>query len=307
MHLDNDETGEIISNNGVGIAAPEDAGNTAAEDRGDVVQPATVTGIGPGTEPAGVITPVPGTKQVDEPEIDDRKPAAIPKARFDEVNQKRKDAEAELEVAKQELERIRQMPPAAAPAVAPALDVSMDDQERAYMEAMMEGDTDKALEIRRQINATLIDQAETRVESRNQARQTASLAQTVANSAVEDFPYLDTEEGAVALGLIIDSRDAKIARGMPAHQALREAVETIAPRFVPASNPTGVLPDKAPIVDTRSQAALVRGSADSLKQPPSVQAGIGNRATPVNPDVERMDEAQFAALSDAEKRRMRGD
>lgn len=282
-----DLDGEVISTNG----SPVDTPNGEAEDRGDVVQ----------LEDAPEAKPEAKAPAAEESE--DRKLATIPKPRFDEVNERRKQVERELEEANRELERLRQ--PAAKPAVQDASS-STDDKEQAYIDAMMDGDADKAKAIRREINADLLAEAETRFESRNQAKQTANLAQAEATAAVENYPYLDTEEGAVALALIIDARDAKIARGVPAHQALREAVETIAPKFAP-DTPTGALQGKAPIVDTRSQDALKRGAADSQKQPPSVQAGIGNRANPINPDVLKLDEDQFAALSKAEKSRMRGD
>lgn len=294
--MSNDNDSSVID-----LDTPTD---TAAEDRGDVV---TLDAPEPAVERASEKT------EPEEQQEDTHKPG-IPKARFDEVNERRKEAERQLAEAQQQIEQLKQRP-----TETKALDVpqaqqptgfDMKAQEKAYTDAMMEGDTDKALQIREAINNAILDEAETRAErrysQRETERQTGDLVQKSIDESLQAYPYLDTEAGADALSLIMASRDAKIRAGTPPHQAIREAVELIAPKFAP-DTPTRVLPTSASIVDTRSADALRRGAADSNKQPPQMQAGIGNRATAAVPDVGAMTEAQFDALSDAEKRRLRGD
>ena len=282
----------------------ENPTDTAAEDRGDVVVLDT-----PPAEKVAEKQPA----DVEDAQEDTHKPG-IPKARFDEVNERRKEAERQLAEAQQQIEQLKQRP---AETKAPEVPQSqqptgfdMKAQEKAYTDAMMEGDTDKALQIREAINNAILDEAETRAErrysERESARQTGDLVQKSIDESLQAYPYLDTEAGTDALSLITASRDAKIRAGTPPHQAIREAVELIAPKFAP-DTPTRVLPASASIVDTRSADALRRGAADSNKQPPQMQAGIGNRATAAVPDVGAMDDDQFAAMSDADKRRLRGD
>jgi hypothetical protein len=282
------DLGELISSNGVATEP------TGTEDRGDVV----ATKLGEEL-PVKEVARAEPKKEADE-ELEDHKPVTIPKARFDEVNTKRKDAEAQLEAANRELELLRQPKKEAAPAAQP---VDLDDKEQAYMDAMFEGDAAKAKEIRREINAELIQQAEQRMESKSYQRESANMLMAEAAQTIKDYPYLDTPEGAEALEIIKASRDAKINNGMAHHQALHEAVAMIAPKFAPAAEAG----ERKPVADTRTEQALRRGAADSNLQPPAVQAGIGNRATPIKPNVERMDEDQFAALSKAEKAALRGD
>ena len=293
----------------IDLNATDETANTN-EDRGDVVS----------TSPSATAVQTPEKTETnaqaaaDTAAADDVHKHGIPKARFDEVNERRKQAENELEQTRDELARIKQA--AAHPAnTASATDTAqagqtgktVDEQEAEYIEAMMEGNTDRALEIRRSINAQLVVEAETRVETRNNQITAASQLQAESDKAVADYPYLDTDEGAVALGLIIDARNANVARGMPVVEALREAVKTIAPRFAPAADPTRVLQTTAKQVDTRSADALRRGAADSIKQPPPIVAGVGNRATSAMPNINEMTEEQFDNLSEAEKKRARGD
>lgn len=289
--------GEVISINGETTDTETPPGTP--EDRGDVVTtdaPDTQDDTGTPAEPTG-------------------RSAGIPKARFDEVNEARKTAQAELERANAELELLRNAKPQAAPATTPAApvqtapDFDEDAKEEAYIEAMLEGDTAKAKEIRKEINAHLREQAAVEVETRNNARTLANNLQSASTQAVEDFPYLDTPDGEFALGLIVAQRNADIARGVPAHVALANAVKNIAPKFAPEgqTTPTKGLPGDKPAIDTRTQQAIERGAADSLRQPASIQAGIGNRADSVRIDVANLDEDQFATLSLADKKRARGD
>lgn len=286
--------GEVISINGEGTDNDTPDSDTP-EDRGDVVTTANA-------------------EDAPEPEEQRKATGAIPKARFDEVNERRKTAEQELAEAQAEIERLRAAPaqrttpPAAAP-VAAAPDFDEDAKEQAYIEAMLDGDTAKAKLIRMEINAALRSQAAQEFEARTVQRTEAASLNAVARKSTEDYPYLDTADGEYALGLIVSARDAAIARGIPAHEALADAVAKIAPRFAPDDNgtPSPVLPGGKQPVDTRTKQALERGALDSTRQPPSLQAGLGNRSDKVRVDVLTMDEAQFENLTLAEKKALRGD
>ncbi len=309
--------GEVISINGAPTAgaADDDAGTAdIVEDRGDVVTPPVA--------PESKETPeAPDTTSKAAPADDTKATAGIPKARFDEVNERRKTAEQELAEAQAEIARLKSTPAPTASATtttttpaAPAFDEVA--QEQAYMDALLDGDTAKALQIRTAINANLRQQASEDVKAMQaqaaratQAQAEQDLLDKASEQAAKDFPYLDTDEGAYALGLIVAARNADVARGVPVHKALADAVANIAPRFAPAagSTPTPVLPTTKPAVDTRTQQALERGALDSTRQPPAAQVGLGNRTDKVRVDVQSLDEAQFAALTAAEKKALRGD
>ncbi|BEP34337.1 hypothetical protein GmRootV59_13110 [Variovorax sp. V59] len=245
----------------------------------------------------------------------------IPKGRFNEVNNARKTAEARAAELLAENERLRAAstaaaaPAAAAPTAAPAAAAPAFDmlaQERAYTEALLDGDTDKALKIRGEINDHILTTAEqrasTRIRGELTAEQQASALQEATDAALVAYPYLDTAEGATALRIVVATRDAYIADGLKPHLALNKAVAEVAPRFAPApATPSRESTAAAPATDTRTANALSRGAADSNLQPPAIVNGIGNRATQGRIDVTTMTEAQFEALPDAEKKKLRGD
>lgn len=283
----------------------------ADEDRGDNFDPTGKAEAEP--EPA----PAPAPTTEDEPdEATGGKPAAgIPKARFNEVNEARKEAEARAEALQRELDALKMQPstaPAptpAAPAAPAAPEFDVDAAEQKYIELLMEGETAEATKLRSQINRHVAAEAAQQAIAIQREAAARVDIQNVADKAVVDWPYLNTPEGADALDLIKASRDAHIARGMAPAKALQLAVDKIAPRFAPEddSPPTLGLSGDKPAVDTRTANAIARGTKAAEAQPPVVQAGIGNRATANKVDVANLTDEQFEALSEAEKAKARGD
>lgn len=207
----------------------------------------------------------------------------IPRARFNEVNDRRKALETEVEALRAQLAASSA---AAAPAAAPATPaapppgpVDVDALEEQYAQALLDGDAKTAGLIRRSINRHIEDSALQRFEQASQHRQSSALSQEVVERAIQKYPWLDEAEGAVALELIEAAVTLKVAQGHQRHDALAEAISTIAPRFTPSDIPPVGLANRAAPVDTRLERADKRGAADSLLQPAAVQAGMGNRAT----------------------------
>ncbi len=234
----------------------------------------------------------------------------IPRARFNEVNEQRKEYLRQLEDTQRELARLRGQPgggdaaPARAAAEAP---IDVDELEKGYMEALLDGDTKTAFALRRQINQHNEANAFQRYAEYEASRQSEVVTQQQITQTLADHPWLDTDEGAVALDLILASTQAKMQAGMPKHQALADAVNTIAPRFAPANTPSRDLPSAQRHSDTRLANAMKRNAADAMLQPTAVQAGIGNRAQAAKLDIDNLTDEEYAALPPAERKKLRGD
>lgn len=302
-----------------------DGGGAATEEKPDMgndldpEQPdeqATSDGGGDGGEsPAGSNAEAEGEDGADGQ--GGKRSAGIPKARFNEVNEERKEALRKLEAAEEELKRLRaatEKPAATAPAATPAAasdDTDIDAKEQEYAEALYAGDGKKAAAIRREINEQLVKQATAQARevaaTEFTARESKTLLQAAVQTAVAAYPWLNDPEGADALDLILAARDQRISKGMPAHLALMEAVNKIAPKFAPDSDtPSRVSEKQEPAKDLRTPAAIARGLTDSDRQPAAAQAGIGNRATPNRIDWKALDEDQLAAVPKDELRKALG-
>lgn len=306
-----------------------DTGGTAAEDKPDMGNdldpgPSADTtaadaggGAGAGDPPAADNT------EVDGSDADDgqggKRSVGIPKTRFNEVNEERKEALRKLEEANAELERLRAAapkPPAATPAPAaasaPAADeTDIDAKEQEYAEALYAGDGKKAAAIRREINQHLVEQATAKAREvaagEFTARESKTLLQAAFQTTMAAYPWLDEPEGAEAVDMILAYRDQLHRTGVPVHLALQQAASKIAPKFAPeGGTPSRVSETAEPAKDLRTPAAIARGVADSDRQPAAVQAGIGNRATPNRIDWKALDEDQFAAVPKDELKKALG-
>ncbi|WP_157019812.1 hypothetical protein [Acidovorax temperans] len=229
----------------------------------------------------------------------------IPRARLNEVNERRRLAEEQLAQRERENEELRAQlaalntgrggaPAAATPdaQLQPAFDP--DAAEEQYAQALLDGDTKAAAALRKAINQHVEEAAFLRFEQSTRQQQSAALAEAVVTQALQHYPWLD--EDAVALELIDAAVQAKAAQGVPRHAALAEAISTIAPRFAPGGIPPVRLESQAAPVDTRLERADKRGAAASLQQPAAVQAGMGNRATPPQIDTTQLTDEQLLAL-----------
>ncbi|MFZ2981874.1 MAG: hypothetical protein WA085_12645 [Sphingobium sp.] len=284
------------------VITDEDEGE--AGDRGDDFKPDGEA------EPA--LDPAALDEIASEPDEDVSKPnGMIPKARFDEVNNAKKTAEQREAGLLAELEQLRNgvvkseaaaEPAAAAPGVA--------DLEDAYTDALMDGDRDKARELRMQINAIIRDSAVHEIDQRN-TQATESQSITVAALAViDEYPQFDdTGEHAnpEAIAEMVELRDFYItSKGMKPAEAITKAAEKVAKLFGLVA-PTAAEPDAEPAVDERTKASIKRGAAVAATQPNTSAVGVGSREDGAKANIQTMSEEQFEALPDAEKRRMRGD
>ncbi|OGA63065.1 MAG: hypothetical protein A2710_26570 [Burkholderiales bacterium RIFCSPHIGHO2_01_FULL_64_960] len=261
-----------------------DGGGTATQDEaldlGNDDLPNTGPSEAPAPAPAPAATPAPASDANSGEGTGSTQ--NVPYARFREVNENKRLLEEQLAAMQQELQAIKagQQPAAApSPAAAPApAAFDVDAAEEQYAQALLDGDAKAASAIRREINQHIETSVMKRVAESSQQEQVLAKSEVVVANAMETYPWLDQEDGAVALELIEASVRAKVADGVPHHIALANAIATIAPRFAPDGTPSRALPNGGVPADTRMERANKRGAADSLLQPAAVQAGMGNRA-----------------------------
>lgn len=242
-------------------------------------------------------TPATETKE-DDPPV--RRDAVIPRARFDEVNAKLHAEREEAARLRAELEALTKKPEQAQSS---ASSFDMNEREEAYFDAILEGDKDKAREIRAEINAQIYEQARLASEqvamSAISQRETQTSFNRAVAQTVEAYPFLDStkpEANEAAIAEVIEWRDFYIARGESPAVALQRAAGKIAPMYIKTETP-------APAVDQRKQAALATAAKVTAAQPPAMEAGVGNRSIPTGDDL-LSDQNMWDKASDAERMRM---
>lgn len=291
-------------------AGPGEAERAAPVDRGDVLTEA-YTGK-PASPAAAAPVAAPATPAPAEPGEGAGGPQNVPYARFREVNESRRLLEEQLAATQREVQALKASQPSApvpapSPSAAPAPEFDVDAAETEYAQALLDGDAKGAAAIRKTINRHIENAAVQRVEQASIQNEVTAKSEAVVANAMAAYPWLDQEEGAEALDLIAASVRAKVADGVPHHVALANAIATIAPRFAPDGTPSRGLPAAPAPTDTRPARAIQRNAADSLLQPPSVQAGIGNRSESSRLDVRQLTDEEYQALPLAERKKLRGD
>ncbi|MEJ5028813.1 hypothetical protein [Comamonas sp. MYb69] len=237
----------------------------------------------------------------------------IPRARFNEVNDRRKALETEVEQLRAQLASAQPAagaaparPPQQAPQAAPE-PYDIEAAEELYLQLVLDGDTKAATKLRMEINGVLQDAAYSRFAHETAAQQQTAAASKTVEALLQSYPWLEGPEGVEAMDLIEASVIMKVSRGTSQAQALKEAVNAIAPRFAPGAHPIGGVRPDTRHVDIRPQRANERGALDSQLQPAQLQAGLGNRATAPQIDGVKLTDEEYEALPEAERKKLRGD
>ena len=247
-------------------------------------------------EPAPEVAPEPNPEQEEEDAPQPKRDAVIPRARFDEVNAKLHAEREEANRLRAELEALNR----SSTTQADVIDVdTLEDQ---FFDAIINGEKERAKEIRAQINAEIYNKAraasEEVVSTTLTQREIQSSFAKVVEQTVTDYPFLDSnspDANAEAIGEVVEWRDFYLSKGDTPAAALQKAAAKIAPIY---SKAAPELP-----TDKRKQAALATAAKASAAQPPAVEAGIGNRAIPFGDDIIG-DQAKWEKASEAERLRM---
>ena len=253
----------------------------------------------PDPEPKAEEDPKPEEEDAPQPKRD----AVIPRARFDEVNAKLHAEREEANRLRAELEALNR----SSTTQADAIDVdTLEDQ---FFDAIINGEKERAKEIRAQINAEIYTKAraasEEAVSTTLTQREIQSSFAKVVEQTVTDYPFLDSnspDANAEAIGEVVEWRDFYLSKGDTPAAALQKAAAKIAPIYNKTTEPTPD-PTPEPLTDKRKQAALANAAKASAAQPPAVEAGIGNRAVPFGDDIIG-DQAKWEKASEAERLRM---
>ncbi|WJN61361.1 hypothetical protein [Pseudomonas sp. SO81] len=243
------------------------------------------------------------------------KAKAVPHARFNEVNTALKAERAERLRLEEELARAKGGGGAKPEDEEKPKPFDFDGAEDRYMDAVLDGDKDKARAIRAEIRTEerkLLEQEGAKAGKQSAAeelRQRDTKAEQdnidkVATAAQAKYPFLDPqskEANADAIEDVVARRNYYMQQGMAPSKALSLAVEKIAPRYVEKADEPGRKPGEKP----QATEAQIRKNLERDKQIPQAPAGVGERGKDI--DYAKLSEDEFDALPAEEKKKARGD
>lgn len=232
----------------------------------------------------------------------------VPKARLDEVLAKQKALQKQLDEIHLANEKSQGAPEA----------YDFDAKEVEYQNMVLDGETAKAVGLRREIRKAEREQLEFEMRAEmaqtvSQDRQMTALQQA-ANAMEEAYPVFDrnAEEFSEEMtNEVVELRDAFIMKGYEAVDALSKAVRYVVKdhdldtddQKVPSLAGTAVKSDE--LAKKRSQVSKKLRAADA--QPPSLPGESSSSHGEKGFDLSSMTEEEFDALPEATLKRLRGD
>ncbi len=232
----------------------------------------------------------------------------VPKARLDEVLAKQKALQKQLDEINAANEKAEEAPES----------YDFDAKEVEYQNMVLDGETEKAVALRREIRKAERDTLEYEMRQEmsqtvNQDRQMTALQQ--AANAMEDaypvFNHNSDDYNEDITNEVVELRDAFIMKGYEAVDALSKAVKYVvkdhdldqaqesAPSLAGKAQKSDELAKKRAQVNKKLKAA----DAQPPELPGESSAHHGERAM----DLSAMTEEEFAALPEATLKRLRGD
>ena len=247
-----------------------------------------------------------------EPEsIADEKPAKkpmVPKARLDEVLAKQKALQKQLDEINAANEKAEEAPES----------YDFDAKEVEYQNMVLDGETDKAVALRREIRKAEREQLEYEMRQEmsqtvNQDRQMTALQQA-ANAMEDAYPVFDSNSEVFDQDMtneVVELRDAFIMKGYEAVDALSKAV-----KYVVKDHDLDKTVEEAPSLAGKAQKTdeVAKKRAEVSKklraaeaQPPELPGESSSNHGEKGIDLSTLTEDEFAALPEATLKRLRGD
>lgn len=248
-------------------------------------------------------------EEIEKPKEPEKSPM-VPKSRLDEVLAKNKKMQKQLDEIQQK--------EAESQAEAPKYDFDLKEQE--YQQLILDGESNKAVQLRNEIRAAEKDQMMFEVQQQMgqtvQQSQAAQELQAKAAEIEETFSVLNENHADFDRELateVMELRDAFIVQGYEPSDSLAKATEyTLAakhPELLQGSDETSALQtteqNKA-VVERRKKTTVKKKLAASKSQPPKMKGESTAKRKAVS-DVNVLSDDEFGALPEDTLKRMRGD
>ena len=244
----------------------------------------------------------------EEPEVEEPKAPMVPKSRLDEVLAKNKEMQKRLHTLESETKEEDTTPK-----------YDFVAREKEYQELVLDGETDRAAQLREEIRSAEREQMMSEMQSKmgqtvQQDREAHELNKK-ANEIMEVFPVFDQKSKQFDERLaneVMELRDAFIFQGYGAADSLAKATEITLIRSKPEllEVETAGTTDAAPtlnkvVQEKKKQANVSKKVAASQSQPPQMKGESTQNKKIV--DINVLSDDEFGALPEETLRRMRGD
>jgi len=252
------------------------------------------------------LQPVENSDQVVSEQVEEPKAPMVPKSRLDEVLAKQKALQKQLDDFTKAQEEAKQQVP----------DYDFTAKEVEYQQLVLDGETDKATELRNEIReaekAQFMAEVEQKMGSTVQQDKEMTALQAKAAEIETKYPFLSENSADFDAGLqeeVISLRDAFISQGYSPADALDKAatytVTVQKPQAVASEAPAKPSLDTKQVQEKKNVANINKKLQAADSQPPEMkgEGARGNKKI----DLHTLSDDEFGALPEETLRRMRGD
>ena len=239
-------------------------------------------------------------------ETEPKKSPMVPKSRLDEVLAKQKALQKQLDDIKAADEKSEDAPE----------EYDFDAKEVEYQSMVLDGETEKAVALRREIRqaerASVEYEMQQKMSKTVEADRANTALQSAASALEEAYPVFDHNSELFNKELtdeVVELRDAFMIKGYEPVDALSKAVNfVVKDNGLDAAEETSSLATLTGKSDevAKKRAQVKRKLAAADSQPPELP-GESKAKPDVSNDISSMSEDEFNALPEATLRRLRGD
>tara|TARA_R100000234_G_scaffold98009_1_gene66427 strand:+ start:960 stop:2003 length:1044 start_codon:yes stop_codon:yes gene_type:complete len=254
-----------------------------------------------GTEETVLESDAGDTQEPETTASEENKEPMIPKSRFDEVLAKQKALQKQLAEATAVQEEQEAVP-----------DYNFDEKETEYQELVLNGETEKAAELRNEMRAAekaqLMQEVRQEMGSTVQQNQDLVDLQVKAEELMEKYPSLNENSADYNQELqneVLELRDAFVTKGYVPVDALTKATNYV--MGINAPDPAPAPTENKKVKEAKQKAQVSKKIEASKSQPPTLQGEGVNSKKDTKLDISTLSTDEFNALPEETLKRMRGD
>lgn len=261
----------------------------------------------------------------EEAETSSKKSIKVPKSRLDEVIAQREEARKRIEDAEnrslwleEQLEKLinQSITPKETKVEKPAdPPYDYDTAEEKYIALVIEGEVAKATKLRQEINAarqketlSLIQQIKESALESSKTESTKAIEDrafgTLVSNMESKYQFLDSKSESYneeAVDTVNTLLKGYVASGVSKTEALKKAISKVVPMYVKEPKPT------KPSLGKERTTEAGKKAADAARKQPVIKSSSSTTSKPPVTSVAKLSDKEFSALTDREKRILRGD
>ena len=237
-----------------------------------------------------------------------KKDTRIPKPRFDEVNQRLKEAQRRNEELERKLAKTSE--DSEAQAAISDIQNRLNELDDELSQAIIDADTQKVKALRAEERQLLGEARQIELEEHSTRIRTQARYDLLVDQVEEQYPQYDQKSDSFDAELLRETNAVRygyLSQGFSPEEALQKAVKYVYPQFYPQQQETPSLREEPKPTKRKTTTPTERNKKVAKAQPADVSSRRARDDDGALPDVSKMSDEEFDKLPEKVLARLRGD